>query len=165
MSPAINRISHRLLRNKTPISSSTTESTAKQLLTKENTGITCLLRICWRLGYKSFCCFWLWLKYHLKLPSLVFNPVSLIAFRLRRASQFLITLWWELTRAWRWTWKALSLNYSLIIKNLPSFCRWFRTPAFFREFTESQAPLREVEFCCKFVICCQLCFGWKRTGE
>lgn len=46
VSPAIKRLSHRLLCNKTPIPSSTTESTEKQLLTKENTGITCLLRIC-----------------------------------------------------------------------------------------------------------------------
>jgi len=57
----------------------------KQLLTKENTSISCLLRMCWRLVYKSFCCFWLRLKCHLKLPSLVLNPFSLIAFRLRRA--------------------------------------------------------------------------------
>lgn len=86
VSPAINRIACRLLCNKTPISSSATEATEKQLLTKENIGITCLLRICWRLVYKSFCRFWLWLKCHLKLPPLVFNPFSPIVFSLRRAS-------------------------------------------------------------------------------
>lgn len=85
LSPAVNRIADGLLCNKTPISS-TREATEKQLLTKENVGIICLLRICWRLVYKSFCCFWLWLKCHMKLPSLAFNPFYLKIFRLRRVS-------------------------------------------------------------------------------